>query len=63
MEVFAVPHCNVKGCLKWRPGDKCAKHGANISRSIKYLANLHTNNNCEVRRQIDAYRLEQMLED
>ena len=34
-----------------------------IQNSIKYVANMHSSSVCEVRRQIDNYRLENLLED
>ena len=62
MSFFVVNSCTVKACLNWRMGDICVKHNMHIPTCAKYLANMHDSSVCEVRRQIDKYRLEQMLE-
>jgi len=63
MSFFVVNSCSLKACLNWRIGNKCVKNKMHIPTAIKYIANMHDSSVCEVRRQIDVYRLEQMLEE
>ena len=62
MSYFVVNSCGLRACLNWRMGDTCAKNNMLISSQIAYLANMHDAQVCEVRKQLDQYRLEQMLE-
>jgi len=62
MSVFAVKSCTLKACLNWRIYDKCVKDGVSIKPQIKYIANMHDSSVCEVRRQINQFRLERVLE-
>lgn len=62
MSFFVVNSCQVKACLNWRIGDTCVKNLMHIPTTVKYVANMHDASICEVRRQIDKYRLEQILE-
>ena len=62
MLYFVVEICELKACQHWRLGDNCVKHNASIADSIKYCSNLHDSKRCQVRKQVDTYRLEQMLE-
>ena len=63
MSHFVVKYCELRACQHWRIDNKCVKNNMSIARSIKYVANMHDSSVCEVRRQIDKYRLEKMLEE
>jgi len=60
---FVVKYCELKACQHWRIDNKCTKHGKSVIDSFKYVANIHDSSVCEVRRQIDVYRLEHLLEE
>ena len=62
MLYFVVEICELKACQHWRLGDNCVKNHTSIAESVKYCSNLHDSELCQVRKQIDNYRLEQMLE-
>lgn len=62
MLYFVVEICELKACQHWRLGDNCVKNRTSIAESVKYCSNLHDSERCQVRKQIDNYRLEQMLE-
>ena len=62
MSHFVVNYCELRACQHWRIGNKCTKNKLLIADSIKYVANMHDSSICEVRKQTDKYRLEQMLE-
>lgn len=62
MSLFVVEHCNMKACLNWRMNNKCVKDGTYIDFQIKYISDIHDSVNCEIRKQLNKYRLEQMLE-
>lgn len=63
MSNFVIELCTLKACQHWRIGNSCVKNNQSIQNSIKYVANMHSSSVCEVRRQIDNYRLENLLED
>ena len=63
MSHFVVKYCELRACQHWRIDNRCVKHGMAIVNSLKYVANMHDSSVCEVRRQIDKYRLERMLEE
>lgn len=60
---FKVENCPNCGCNFWRPNDQCAKNGMTIKDQIPYTKYLHYSDFCQVRRQTDMYRLNQMLEE
>jgi|ETNmetMinimDraft_3_1059899.scaffolds.fasta_scaffold187390_2 hypothetical protein len=62
MSYFVVKNCEMRACLYWRLGDKCIKDGMNISKSTKNSSHLHNSETCQIRKQIDVYRLTHMLE-
>ena len=62
MSNFVVKYCSLTACQHWRLANKCAKNGMSMADSVKYLANMHDSSVCEVRKQLDKYRLEQLLE-
>jgi len=62
MSFFAIKNCENKACLNWRMGNKCAKDQMHIPTAIHYIANIHDASTCQVRKQINTYRLENMLE-
>ncbi len=62
MSYFVVNSCALKACLNWRMGDACAKNNQLISPQIRYLATMHDDKICQVREQVNQYRLKQMLE-
>ena len=63
MSHFVVKYCELRACQHWRIDNQCTKNGQSISDSLKYVANIHDSSVCEVRRQIDKYRLENLLEE
>ena len=60
---FVVNYCELKACQHWRMNNKCTKNNLLIAKSLKYVANMHDASVCEIRRQIDEYRLENLLEE
>jgi hypothetical protein len=63
MSCFVVNYCELKACQHWRIDNKCVKHNTSISQGAKYVQNLHSNSTCQIRQQIDKYRLEHLLEE
>ena len=63
MSYFVVNYCGVRACQNWRIGNHCAKNTMSISKSIKYVATMHDSAICEVRRQVNKYRLKHLLEE
>ena len=63
MLFFDVEFCTFKGCGNWRDSNKCAKHTMYILTQIKYVANIHDSVTCQVRKQVDVYRLNRMIEE
>lgn len=63
MSFFVVKYCQVKACLNWRLGNNCVKDRMHIPSSVPYIADLHDSFTCEVRKQINKYRLQYMLEN
>jgi hypothetical protein len=63
MSRFVVKYCELRACQHWRIDNHCTKNDQLISDSLKYVANMHDSSVCEVRRQIDRYRLENLLEE
>jgi hypothetical protein len=63
MMYFVVDQCDTRACQHWRIGNKCTKHNLSIPENAKYVLNIHNSSICEVRRQIDRYRLEHLLEE
>jgi hypothetical protein len=62
MSYFVVNYCEIRACQHWRIHNQCIKNETLISASIKYSADMHDSKWCEIRKQIDRYRLEHMLE-
>ncbi len=62
MLFFVVENCELKACQNWRLGDNCVKDNMHIPTCIHYAANMHDSTICQVRKQIDEYRLTEMLE-
>jgi len=62
MSFFVVESCALKGCNNWRLGNKCSKDKMYIPSAIQYIANIHDDDTCIVRRQINTYRLSEILE-
>ena len=63
MSCFVVNYCELRACQHWRIYNKCVKNNMSIVDGAKYVKNLHNSSVCEVRRQIDKYRLENLLEE
>jgi hypothetical protein len=63
MSNFVVQYCPMKACQQWRLGNKCSLHGFDVAKNMEYVATMHDSSICEVRRQIDQYRLKNLLED
>ena len=62
MLFFDIKYCALKACQNWRIGDKCAKDKMHIPTAVTFIANMHDGSICEVRNQIDIFRLNEMLE-
>jgi len=62
MSKFVVKYCELKACQHWRIDNQCIKDGLLIQDALN-VANMHDSAICEVRRQIDEYRLKLLLED
>jgi len=62
MAYFVVNYCENRACQHWRMDNQCIKNETLISSSIKYSADMHDSEFCEIRKQIDTYRLNHMLE-
>lgn len=62
MSHFTVESCSIRACNNWRIGDSCVKNQMDIPTLVKYAATIHDSNLCQIRQQIDVFRLEQMLE-
>lgn len=62
ISVFVVPKCKVRGCQHYRQGDRCAKDGFSIEAQMRFVAMMHESDLCEVRRQMNTYRLNKMLD-
>jgi len=63
MSNFVVHYCPMRACQQWRLGNNCSLDSFDISKNMKYVANMHDSSICEIRRQIDQYRLKKLLED
>ena len=63
MSNFVVEYCALKACQHWRIGNNCTKHNKSIADQLEYVINLHNSDVCEVRRQANLYRLDNLLED
>ena len=63
MSNFVVHYCPMRACQQWRLGDKCSLDDFDITKNMQYVANMHDSSICEIRRQIDEYRLKNLLED
>ncbi len=63
MSCFVVKYCESRACQYWRLDDKCVHHNRSIADSIKYIANMHDSKVCQIRKQIDQYRLKNLLEE
>lgn len=63
MSFFKVEFCDQKGCLSWRFGNTCVKDGMNIKRTYKYVLNSHDEKICQIRKQVNIYRLEKLIEE
>ena len=62
MSRFVVKKCEMRACQWWRLGDNCIKNGSSISHAVQYSSDLHSAELCQVREQINKYRMKQMLE-
>jgi len=63
MEHFKIAKCTIAACKNWRRGNKCAKDGFSIARTIHLVSNIHSADVCQVRYQINIYRLNNLLEN
>lgn len=63
MSCFVVNYCELKACQHWRLGNKCIKNGMKIEQYIDNTSNMHDSNVCEVRKQVNIYRSEKILEE
>jgi hypothetical protein len=63
MSHFVVNYCELRACQHWRINNKCVKNNISIAKSMKHVANIHNSKVCQVREQIDKYRLENLLEE
>jgi len=58
-----IESCTQRACLYWRTNNLCMKHDTYIPSQMQYLANIHDASTCQVRKQIDVYRLTEMIEE
>ena len=63
MSYFVVKYCELKACQHWRLDNQCVKDGEPIDSSIQHIANMHDSSVCQIREQMDIYRLQNLLED
>ena len=63
MLYFVVNYCELRACQHWRIDNKCIKNNMPMAESLKYVANMHNSSVCEIRRQIDEYKLKNLLEE
>lgn len=63
MQYFVVNFCTLAGCRYWRHGDKCAKNGMDIENQVSVLNRMHESESCQIKQQMDVYRLTHMLEE
>ena len=63
MSYFVVKNCEMRACLYWRIGNKCVKDGMHIGNSVENSSHLHSSKTCQIRKQIDIYRLNYLLEN
>ena len=63
MSCFVVNYCELRACQHWRIDNKCTKNNVSIAKSLKYVTNLHNSKICQVRKQVDQYRLKNLLEE
>ena len=60
---FVVNYCELLACQHWRIDNKCIKNNLPIAKSLKHVANMHDSSVCEIRKQINEYRLKNLLEE
>jgi len=63
MSYFVVNYCGLRACQHWRINEHCVKNGMSIPKNISQVMHIHNSSVCEVRRQVDKYRLEHLLEE
>ncbi len=63
MQRFVVDFCDVKGCQYNRPRCKCAKDGMKVPEDVSTLSFSQDSRICEIQRQINIYKTEQLLEE
>ena len=63
MTYLVVDKCEKRACLHWRQPSNCIKHSMYLPSQMKYVANIHDADTCQVRKQIDMYRLTKMIEE
>ena len=63
-EYFDIPSCNMRGCIYNREGFLCVRHDTKISVFSKTFNenNLQPAKICEVTRQYNEYRLENLIQ-
>ena len=59
---FVVKKCELEGCNHWRPGNQCAKNGLSIESQLQFAAMMHDGEECQIRSQLNKYRLTNILE-
>ena len=57
MSLFVIKKCEIRACQWWRLGDNCIKNGSSISHAVQYSSDLHSAELCQVREQINKYRM------
>jgi len=63
MQYFVINSCPNNGCQHWRNRDRCVKHGQDIYQQINYLMYMHDSDFCQARKQVDNYRLTNLIEE
>ena len=60
---FAVPNCEIRGCLNWRVGNNCAKHQTPIPLNTPIPMTMQSVDICKVHEQLNNTKLRNLLEE
>ncbi|MEA2037078.1 MAG: hypothetical protein U9O94_06190 [Nanoarchaeota archaeon] len=63
MQYFVVNKCTESACRYYRFGDNCAKNGMDIQMQIDTITNIQENHICEVKRQMNIFRLAKLIKE
>lgn len=62
MQYFVINECTYKGCANWRVNNKCVKDSMSIDAVVRFAKLLPNSQYCEVTRQINKHKLNELLE-